>query len=84
MIKSGIVGHLEDVSALPPFVGSTLDLEETIVEGFGRGIPGGDENNAFICFRVAKGAPEPLRFGAADERLLAAARAEGLSTLPVG
>ena len=33
---------------------------------------------------VAKGAPEPLRFGAADERLLAAARAEGLSTLPVG
>ena len=33
---------------------------------------------------VAKGAPEPFRFGAADERLLAAARAEGLSTLPVG
>ena len=31
---------------------------------------------------VAKGAPEPLRFGAADERLLAAARAEGLEVLP--
>lgn len=30
---------------------------------------------------VAKGAPEPLRFGAADSRLLAAARAEGLATL---
>ncbi len=31
---------------------------------------------------VAKGAPEPLRFGAANARLLAAARAEGLVTLP--
>lgn len=30
---------------------------------------------------VAKGAPEPLRFGAADERLLSAARAEGLEVL---
>jgi len=30
---------------------------------------------------VAKGAPEPLRFGAADRRLLAAAGAEGLATL---
>jgi predicted nucleic acid-binding protein len=32
---------------------------------------------------VAAGAPEPLRFGAADARLLAAARAEGLRTLTV-
>ncbi len=30
---------------------------------------------------VATGAPEPLRFGSADERLLAAARAEGLTAL---
>jgi uncharacterized protein len=30
---------------------------------------------------IGTGAPEPLRFGAADERLLAAARAEGLVTL---
>jgi predicted nucleic acid-binding protein len=30
---------------------------------------------------VSMGAPEPLRFGAADERLLAAARAEGLVPL---
>jgi hypothetical protein len=30
---------------------------------------------------VAAGAPEPLRFGAADARLLAAARAEGLGLL---
>jgi predicted nucleic acid-binding protein len=31
---------------------------------------------------VSAGSPEPLRFGAADECLLAAARAEGLATLP--
>jgi len=30
---------------------------------------------------VSAGSPEPLRFGAADDRLLAAARAEGLLTL---
>jgi predicted nucleic acid-binding protein len=33
---------------------------------------------------VAAGAPESLRFGAADERLVAAARAEGLDPLSTG